>query len=138
MLGEGEFNKPCCLSVNKAGHVMVCDGLNHRVQVFELSGKFITKFGTKGSGIGELKNLVSTAVFSDGRIVLTDFNNLCIQIRYDIYLPFDIIRRNNVMIHIYLIILQGFCIILRESFINISDHVNDLARLAILYPIHTN
>ena len=75
MLGEGEFNEPCCLSVNKAGHVMVCDGLNHRVQVFELSGKFITKFGTKDSGIGELKNPVSTAVLNDGRIVVTDFNN---------------------------------------------------------------
>ena len=138
MLGEGEFNKPCCLSVNKAGHVMVCDGLNHRVQVFELSGKFMTKFGTKSSGIGVFKKPVSTADLSYGRIVLTDFNNHCIQIRYDIYLPFDVIRRNNVMIHIYLIILLGFCIILRGSFINISDHVNDLARLAILYPIHTN
>ena len=80
MLGEGEFNKPCCLSVNKAGHVMVYDGLNPRIQVFELSGKFITEFGTKGSGIGEFKNPVSTAVLSDGRIVLTDFNNHCIQI----------------------------------------------------------
>ena len=23
--GDGEFNKPRCLSVNKAGHLMVCD-----------------------------------------------------------------------------------------------------------------
>ena len=42
--GDGEFNKPRCLSVNKAGHLMVCDERNHRVQVFELSGKFVTKF----------------------------------------------------------------------------------------------
>ena len=54
---------------------MVCDELNHRVQVFELNGKFITKFGTKGSGIGEFKNPNSTAVLSDGRIVVTEFNN---------------------------------------------------------------
>ena len=41
---------------------MVCDLQNHRVQVFELSGKFVTKFGSEGSGRGELKNPVSTAI----------------------------------------------------------------------------
>jgi len=78
--GDGEFNKPRCLSVNKAGHVMVCDELNHRVRVFELSGKFIAKFGTEGSGIGEFNKPASTAVLSDGRIVVTDFRNSRIQI----------------------------------------------------------
>ena len=39
--GDGEFNQPRCISVNKAGHLMVCDRGNHRVQVFELSGKFV-------------------------------------------------------------------------------------------------
>ncbi|XP_078361728.1 E3 ubiquitin-protein ligase TRIM71-like [Oculina patagonica] len=71
--GDGEFNKPRCLSVNMAGHLMVCDTNNHRIQVFELSGKFITKFGTKGSGIGEFNGPISTAVLSDGRIAVTDF-----------------------------------------------------------------
>ena len=27
---------------------MVCDKRNHKVHVFELSGKFVTKFGSKG------------------------------------------------------------------------------------------
>ena len=49
---------------------MVCDTENHRVQVFELSGEVITKFGTKGSGIGEFDSPFSTAVLSDDRIVL--------------------------------------------------------------------
>ena len=78
--GDGEFNEPRCLSVNKAGHLMVCDAGNHRVQVFELSGKFITKFGTKGSGIGEFYRPISTAVLSDGRIVVSDIKNHRIQI----------------------------------------------------------
>ena len=78
--GDGEFDKPGCLSVNKAGHLMVCDVLNHRVQVFEMSGKFITKFGTEGSRIGEFNKPVSTAVLSDGRIVVTDLVNSRIQI----------------------------------------------------------
>ena len=81
--GDGEFKEPRSLSVNKAGHLMVCDKLNHRVQVFELSekgGNFITKFGTRGSGIGNFNQPLSTAVLSDGRIVVCEFENHRIQI----------------------------------------------------------
>ena len=56
---------------------MVCDFGNHRVQVLELNGKFITKFGSE---IGELMGPISTAVLSDGRIVLSAFLGSCIQI----------------------------------------------------------
>ena len=58
---------------------MVCDEFNDRVQVFELSGKFVTKFGKKGSERGELNNPVSTAVLSDGKIVVSDLGNHRIQ-----------------------------------------------------------
>ena len=78
--GDGEFDKPSCLSVNKAGHLMVCDRGNHRVQVFEVSGKFISQFGTEGRGKGEFKSPLSTAVLSDGRIVVIDLLNHLIQI----------------------------------------------------------
>ena len=59
---------------------MVCDTQNHRVQVFELTGKFVTKFGSEGSERGELKNPFSTAVLSDGGIVVCDLNNHRIQV----------------------------------------------------------
>ncbi|KAL9979988.1 hypothetical protein ACROYT_G008516 [Oculina patagonica] len=78
--GDGRFNAPGCLSVNKAGHLMGCDKDNHRIQVFELSGKFVTKFGTKGSGIGEFIRPVSTAVLSDGFWKLN--TSLLSEIRY--------------------------------------------------------
>ena len=77
---DGEFNQPRSLSINKEGLLMVCDSENHRVQVFELSGKFVTKFGSEGSGRGELKNPYSTAILSDGRIVVCDYNNDRIQV----------------------------------------------------------
>ena len=64
--GDGEFNEPRCLSVDKAGHLMVCDGANERVQVLELSGKFITTFKLMSGG-----SPVSIAVLSDGRIVVS-------------------------------------------------------------------
>ena len=59
---------------------MVCDEDNHRIQVFDLTGKFITKFGSKGDNKGEFNLPVSTAVFSDGRIVVSHFCNHRIQI----------------------------------------------------------
>ena len=63
---------------------MVCDSGNHRVQVFELSGKFVRKFGSEGSGKGEFDRPVSTASLSDGRIVVSDRNNHRIQIFHQI------------------------------------------------------
>ena len=44
---DGEFNKPRYLSVNKQGLLMVCDSENYRVEVFELSGKFVTNLEVK-------------------------------------------------------------------------------------------
>ena len=59
---------------------MVCDERNHRVQVFELSGKFVTKFGSEGSESGEFRNPVCIANIGDGRIVVCDTNNSRIQL----------------------------------------------------------
>ena len=59
---------------------MVCDSENHRVQAFELRGKFVTKFGSKGSERGEFNFPPSIASLSDGRIVASDTNNHRIQI----------------------------------------------------------
>ena len=78
--GDGEFNHPGCLSVNKSGQLMVCDKDNHRIQVFELNGKFVGKFGTKGGNLGEFNLPSSVAVFSNGRIAVADFYNNRIQI----------------------------------------------------------
>ena len=73
--GDGEFNKPRCLSGDKAGNLMVCDRANDRVQVLELSGKLITTFELVTGGLP-----VSIAVLSDGRIVVSVFGDNRIQI----------------------------------------------------------
>ena len=39
--GNGEFNYPRCMAVTKSKHLMVCDGGNGTIQVFELNGKFV-------------------------------------------------------------------------------------------------
>ena len=68
------------LSVNKSGHLMVCDSGNHRIQVFQLNGKFVGKFGTKGSNLGEFNFPMSLAVLNNGRIAVCEWNNHRIQI----------------------------------------------------------
>ena len=78
--GNGEFDRPYCLSVSKSGHVLVCDWGNHRVQVFALDGKFVGKFGKYGSNLGEFKKPLSVALLSNGQIVVSDYGNHRIQI----------------------------------------------------------
>ena len=79
--GEGEFDYPCCLSVNKSGHLMVCDSGNDRIQLFQLNGKFVGKIvPNQGSNLGEFNFPRSLAVLSNGRIVVSDESNHRIQI----------------------------------------------------------
>ena len=68
------------MSVDKAGHLMVCDSGNDTVQILELNGKFIANFQLMSNGIEEFFFFFSTAVLSDGRIVVSNFCNDCIQL----------------------------------------------------------
>ena len=78
--GNGNFLDLRCSSVTKAGQLLVCDRNNHRIQIFELNGKFFAKFGTYGSEIGQLSGPISSAFLSHGRIVVTDIDNNRLQI----------------------------------------------------------
>ena len=77
---DREFQYPYCLSVTKSGHLMVCDAGNEIIQVFQLNGKFVGKFGTQGSNLGEFDCPQSLAVLSNGRIVVCEWSNHHIQI----------------------------------------------------------
>ena len=68
---DREFKSPRCLSVDKAGHLLICDFFNSRVQVFKLNGEFITKFGVPDEEKGTFGFPISTAVLSNGRIIVT-------------------------------------------------------------------
>jgi sugar lactone lactonase YvrE len=50
--GEGEFNLPHSIAVDKQGRVYVGDRLNYRMQVFTPEGKFITQWKHVGSPWG--------------------------------------------------------------------------------------
>ena len=66
--------------MTQSKHLLVCDGKNHRIQVFELDGKFVGKFGINGSKLGEFNYPFSVAVLSNDQIVVCDKDNHRIQI----------------------------------------------------------
>ena len=69
------LNYPRSLSVTLSKHLLVCDEDNLRIPVFELDGKFVGKFGTNGSQLGEFKGPFSVAVLSNDQIVVRDKTN---------------------------------------------------------------
>ncbi|PFX12752.1 E3 ubiquitin-protein ligase TRIM71 [Stylophora pistillata] len=78
--GDGEFENPSCLLLNKSGQLLICDSSNHRIQVFELNGKFVGKFGTRGLNLGEFSVPWALAALSTGRFVVAELGNHRIQI----------------------------------------------------------
>ena len=48
------FNQPGGVTTDRDGFVYVADTYNHRIQKFTKDGQFVAKWGSKGSGEGEL------------------------------------------------------------------------------------
>ena len=66
--------------MTRTGLIMVCDRDNHRIQVFELNGKFVGKLGTNGNNLGEFNKPWAVTVLSNNQIVASDWYNHRIQI----------------------------------------------------------
>ena len=71
--GAGQFNHPEGLAVDASG-VYVADARNNRIQKFDLSGKFVTEWGTRGVGDGEFFEPVGLLAAS-GSLWVTDSSN---------------------------------------------------------------
>lgn len=66
------FNFPTAVTVDGAGNILVCDSMNARIVRFTPEGKFISKFGRRGDGIGDFNMIRAVAVDSEGHIYVTD------------------------------------------------------------------
>lgn len=79
------FRTPVGVAVDSNGNVYIMDTENNRVQKFDGDGKFISMWGSKGSGEGQFENtsqwniLGHLALDSQGNIYVIDANNYRIQ-----------------------------------------------------------
>ena len=60
--------------------LIVADSRNHRVQIFQPNGNFLTKFGTQGAGPGQMDRPSGVCISPEGYIIIVDFGNNRVQI----------------------------------------------------------
>lgn len=70
--GDGEFNFPLAVALDKEGNIVVCDAFNARIERFNPEGAFIGKFGERGDSPGNFSFIKGVAVDSEGHIYVTD------------------------------------------------------------------
>lgn len=70
--GDGEFNYPTAICLDKWGNAYVVDALNYRIQVFDAAGNFLLRFGSAGNASGYFGMPKGIAVDSYGDIYVTD------------------------------------------------------------------
>ncbi len=70
--GNGEFNFPTHVAVDREGTIYVTDSLGFRVQFFSPEGKFAGKFGTHGDTSGDFAMPKGVAVDSEGHIYVVE------------------------------------------------------------------
>lgn len=75
----GWFDVATGIDIDGQGRVYVADFYNHRIQVFDSDGKFITSFGKRGPGEGEFDRPTDVAVDNRGNVFVVDWGNDRIQ-----------------------------------------------------------
>jgi len=69
------FSMPSDVAVGRDGNLYVLDGVNHRVVVFDSTGEFRFKFGSRGSGLGQLLFPLGITTAPDGKVYVADSGN---------------------------------------------------------------
>ena len=78
--GEGMFTFPYGMAVSDRDEILVADGNNHRVQVFDSNGTFLRSFGRKGENAGEFNCPIGIAIDKDRKIFVADCKNHRVEI----------------------------------------------------------
>ena len=78
----GEFNRPQNLAIDDKDRLWIADSCNHRVQVFDATGKgakLITQWGKAGRELGQLKYPYDILLDGEGHVYLCEFGNHRVQ-----------------------------------------------------------
>ncbi len=70
--GNGEFNFPTQLAVDRDGVVYVTDTLGFRIQMFNADGSFAGLFGRHGDSSGEFASPKGVGIDSEGHVYVVD------------------------------------------------------------------
>jgi DNA-binding beta-propeller fold protein YncE len=79
--GDGRSTWPFGIAIdNNQGRVYVSDDWLNTISIFDTDGKFIGKWGTAGSGDGELNRPAGLAVEKSGNVIVVDSGNNRLQV----------------------------------------------------------
>lgn len=77
--GNGEFDDPYGIAVDRGGNVYVADSGNNRIQKFDACGRYMDQWGGFGGRNGELASPYGVAADRNGNIYVADTYNHRIQ-----------------------------------------------------------
>lgn len=72
---EHGFLQPSDVAVGKDYHIYILDGVNHCVKVFDQTGVFLFRFGSKGSAKGRFNYPLGITTDNQGRVYIADTGN---------------------------------------------------------------
>lgn len=75
----GELKFPTMIAADKKGNVYVVDQHNHRIQLFDSTGTYITSWGKQGQEQGSFYYPYGIAIDSKGNVFVSDMNNNRVQ-----------------------------------------------------------
>ena len=78
-IGSGQLGNPFDVTVNGNNQLLVADYAHHCIYTFTLDGDYVGKFGTHGTGRGQINHPYSIAVDLYGFILVGDYNH-CVSI----------------------------------------------------------
>ena len=72
---NGWFATVTGIAIGPKGNIFVADFYNGRIQKFNPGGTFLTSFGRRGDGKGELRFPIAVSVAPDGAVFVADYGN---------------------------------------------------------------
>lgn len=78
--GDGDFNFPRSIITTRDGDIVVADTMNHRIQIFNSFGVFISKFGKRGIGKLQFSEPADVTEIPNGDLAVADKRNKRVQI----------------------------------------------------------